>query len=479
MTGKVKPDCQIGMYGLGPMGRSLVLNFAGHGFSTAAYNYTADLTWQLMGGPDVPSLVTPFFNERDFIAGLKQPRTVMIMVKSGAPVDEVIGRLLPLLDAGDVLIEGGNSDFRDTARRQREVNEKGVMYIGCGVSGGEEGARRGPSMMPGGNQQAWPLVKDTLQAIAARNPQGKPCCEWIGPEGAGHFVKTHHNGIEYGVMQIIGEICWVMRALGMSNAEMADAVDGWNSVLKAFLLEITAEVLRAKDDDESPLLDHVLDIAGAKGTGAGTVVSALDLGQSVNILAAGVAARLMSRNRKRRLAIGEVYQLLQPAISGNQAEWKVKLGSALEAAFALAYAQGFTTLEEASVQYEWGLNLPRIASIWGGGCIIRAEILNEIAAAFEKDPKLDTLLIAPAFVECIRRGVPALREVVSAAVLAGLPVPGMNSALSNFDSMRSPNLVSASVIALLRDLFGAHTFFRNDRPGAFHRDWSKPEGLEA
>jgi 6-phosphogluconate dehydrogenase len=476
MSSRAKAACQIGMYGLGPMGRSLVLNFADHGFATAAYNYTADLTWQLMSVPDLPGLVTPFFNEQDFITGLKHPRTVMIMVKSGAPVDQVIARLLPLLDPGDILIEGGNSDFRDTARRLRAVNEKGVMYIGSGVSGGEEGARRGPSLMPGGNREAWPRVKEMLQSIAARNPQGQPCCEWIGPEGAGHFVKTHHNGIEYGVMQIIGEICWVMRALGMSNDEMADAMDGWNGGLKAFLLEITAQVLRARDDDGSPLLDHVLDVAGAKGTGAGTVVSALDLGQSVNILASAVAARLMSTNRRRRLAIRDAYQVPEPQLSGSPAEWKTKLGLALEAAFALAYAQGFTTLEEASVQYGWGLNLPQIASIWGGGCIIRAHILNEIAAAFTADPKLDTLLLAPAFIECIRRGVPALREVVSACVLAGLPVPAMNGALSNFDSMRSPGLFSASVIALLRDLFGAHTFQRNDRQGAFHRDWSNAGG---
>lgn len=473
MIRKTKAACQIGMYGLGPMGRSLALNFADHGYSVATYNFTADLTWQLMSVPGLASLVTPFFNERDFVAGLRQPRTAMIMVKSGAPVDEVLDRLLPMLDPGDVIIEGGNSDFRDTARRQRSVNEKGVMYIGSGVSGGEEGARRGPSLMPGGNVEAWPVVREMLQAIAARNPQGRPCCEWIGPEGAGHFVKTHHNGIEYGVMQIIGEVCWFMRALGMSNDEIADAMDNWNETLKAFLLEITADVLRAQDDDGSPLLDHVLDVAGAKGTGAGTVVSALDLGQSVNILAAGVAARLMSKNRRRRLEIRDLYQLPEPALAGGHEEWAAKLGPALEAAFALAYAQGFTTLEEASMQYGWGLNLPQIASIWGGGCIIRADILNEISAAYTANPTLDTLLVAPAFVECIRRGVPALREVVSAAVLAGLPVPAMNSALSNFDSMRSPNLVSAGVIALLRDLFGAHTFQRNDRPGVFHRDWSK------
>lgn len=473
MSTRTKAACQIGMYGLGPMGRSLVQNLADHGYATAAYNFTADLTWQLMNVPELPGLVTPFFNEADFIAGLKHPRTVMIMVKSGAPVDQVINKLLPLLDPGDIIIEGGNSDFRDTARRLRVVNEKGVMYIGTGVSGGEEGARRGPSLMPGGNREAWPLVKEMLQSIAARNPQGQPCCEWIGPDGAGHFVKTHHNGIEYGVMQVIGEVCWVMRAMGMSNDEMADAMDGWNRHMKAFLLEITAQVLRARDDDGSPLLDHVLDVAGAKGTGAGTVVSALDLGQAVNILAAGVAARLMSTNRERRLAIRDAYQVPEPVLSGSPEEWKAKLGQALEAAFALAYAQGFTTLEEASMQYNWDLNLPQIASIWGGGCIIRAQILNEIAAAFTADPKLDTLLLAPAFVECIRNGVPALREVVSACVLAGLPVPAMNSALSNFDSMRSPGLISASVIALLRDLFGAHTFHRNDRPGAFHRDWLK------
>lgn len=473
MIRKTKPACQIGMYGLGPMGRSLALNFADHGYSVGTYNITADLTWQLMGTPGLPSLVTPFFNERDFIAGLKQPRTVMIMVKSGAPVDEVLERLVQLLDPGDVIIEGGNSDFRDTARRLRTVNEKGIMYIGSGVSGGEEGARRGPSMMPGGNREAWPVVKEMLQSIAARNPQGQPCCEWIGPEGAGHFVKTHHNGIEYGVMQIIGEVCWFMRALGMTNEQIADAMDGWNVRMKAFLLEITSEVLRAKDDDGSPLLDHVLDVAGAKGTGAGTVVSALDLGQSVNILAAGVAARLMSTNRKRRLNIRDAYGVPEPVLAGDHKEWVKKLGLALEASFALAYAQGFTTLEEASVQYGWGLNLPQIASIWGGGCIIRARILNDISAAYTADPMLDTLLLAPAFVETIGRGVPALRDVVAAGVLAGLPVPALNSSLSNFDSMRSPNLTSASVIALLRDLFGAHTFKRNDKPGAFHRDWTK------
>ncbi|MBI4889028.1 MAG: NADP-dependent phosphogluconate dehydrogenase [Acidobacteria bacterium] len=473
MIRKTKAACQIGMYGLGPMGRSLALNFADHGYSVATYNITADLTWQLMNVPGLPSLVTPFFNEKDFVAGLKQPRTVMIMVKSGAPVDEVLDRLLPLLDPGDVIIEGGNSDFRDTARRLRVVNEKGVMYIGSGVSGGEEGARRGPSLMPGGNVEAWPVVREMLQSIAARNPKGQACCEWIGPEGAGHFVKTHHNGIEYGVMQVIGEVCWILRAMGMTNDEIADAMDGWNVRMKAFLLEITSEVLRARDDDGSPLLDHVLDVAGAKGTGAGTVVSALDLGQSVNILAAGVAARLMSTNRKRRIEIHELYQLPEPKLPGDPKEWTAKLGQALEAAFALAYAQGFTTLEEASLQYNWKLNLPQIASIWGGGCIIRADILNEISAAFVKEPMLDTLLVAPAFVECIRKGVPALREAVSAAVLGGLPVPALNSALSNFDSMRSPNLVSASVIALLRDLFGAHTFKRNDRPGAFHRNWGK------
>ncbi len=473
MIRKTKAACQIGMYGLGPMGRSLALNFADHGYSVATYNFTADLTWQLMSVPGLPSLVTPFFNERDFVAGLRQPRTVMIMVKSGAPVDEVLERLVPLLDPGDVIIEGGNSDFRDTARRLRVVNEKGVMYIGSGVSGGEEGARRGPSLMPGGNVEAWPVVKEMLQSIAARNPKGQPCCEWIGPDGAGHFVKTHHNGIEYGVMQVIGEVCWILRALGMTNDQIADAMDGWNVRMKAFLLEITSEVLRARDDDGSPLLDHVLDVAGAKGTGAGTVVSALDLGQSVNILAAGVAARLMSTNRKRRLEIDKLYQVPAPVLQGDHKEWTEKLGLALEAAFALAYAQGFTTLEEASVQYNWKLNLPQIASIWGGGCIIRADILNEISAAFVKEPMLDTLLVAPAFVECIGKGIPALREAVSAAVLAGLPVPALNSALTNFDSMRSPSLVSASVIALLRDLFGAHTFKRNDKAGAFHRNWGK------
>ena len=473
MTAKILPTCQIGMYGLGPMGSNLAQNFSEHGFPTGVFNYTPDLTWRLMNQPGLAGALTPFYNEADFVAGLKRPRKLMIMVKSGRPVDDVIGRLLPLLEPGDVIIEGGNSDFRDTARRLETVNRAGVMYVGCGVSGGEEGARHGPALMPGGNKEAWPLIKPMLQAIAARNLRNEPCCEWIGPDGAGHFVKTHHNGIEYGAMQIIGEICWIMKSIGMSNEAMASAVDEWNSRLEAFLLEITARVLRARDDDGSPLLDHVLDVAGAKGTGAGTVTSALDLGQSVNILAAGVVARLFSKNNAKRSRICAAYQLGQPKIDANVEETLPKLGAALEVATDLAYAQGFNTFHEASAQYGWNLNIPQIASIWGGGCIIRAHLLEVIGEAYRQDPGLETLLTAPAFVERIKRNIPALREVIAMTAYAGLPVPALTAALANFDSMRNPALYSAKVISLLRDLFGAHTFERNDRPGVFHRDWSR------
>lgn len=472
MTAKTTPVCQIGVYGLGPMGRSLAQNFADHGFTTGVFNITPDLTWQLMDLPGRPD-VTPFYNEPAFVAGLKRPRKIMIMVKSGDPVDEVLSHLLPLLEPGDIIIEGGNSDFRDTARRLKQANRDGILYVGSGVSGGEEGARFGPSIMPGGNAEAWVHIKPLLQAIAARNPKGEPCCEWIGPEGAGHYVKTHHNGIEYGAMQIIGEICWILKSLGLSNAQMADVVDGWNQRLHAFLLEITARVLRANDDDGSPLIDRVLDVAGAKGTGSGTVVSALELGQSVNILAAGVAARMMSANRDRRLRIGATYQVPPASFAGPVEGMAEKLGLALETATALAYAQGFNTFREASAKYAgWKLDLPKIASIWGGGCIIRARILETIADAYRQQPGLDTLLVAPAYAERIQAGMPALREVVCGAVAGGLPVPALTAAVANFDSMRTAPLYSAQVISLLRDLFGAHTFGRIDRPGAFHRDWS-------
>lgn len=475
MNVKTAPTCQIGIYGLGPMGRSLAQNFAEHGFPTAVFNITPDLTWQLMALPGRPDL-SPFYNEPAFVAALKRPRKILIMVKSGDPVDQVLGHLLPMLDPGDIIIEGGNSDFRDTARRLKLANRDGILYVGCGVSGGEEGARFGPSIMPGGNAEAWAELKPLLQAIAARNPKGEPCCEWIGPEGSGHYVKTHHNGIEYGAMQIIGEICWILKSLGLPNAEMAAILDGWNQRHHAFLLEITSRILRAADDDGSPLIDHVLDVAGAKGTGSGTVVSALELGQSVNILAAGVAARMMSANRDRRLRIGAAYRSDVPAYSSPSAGMPEKLGLALDAAIALAYAQGFNTFREASAKYQcWKLDLPKIASIWGGGCIIRARILEDIADAYRNNPGLDTLLVAPAFAARLHAGIPALREVVSGAVLGGIPVPALTAAISNFDSMRIAPLYSAQVIALLRDLFGAHTFERTDRPGTFHRDWSKPE----
>jgi 6-phosphogluconate dehydrogenase len=465
----------IGIYGLGPMGHSLALNFADHGYSVAAFNITADLGWKLQEAPKLAAPIAICFSEDNLVARLRHPRKIMIMVKSGAPVDEVLGRLLPQLDPGDIIIEGGNSDFRDTQRRLKLANSHGVKYVGCGVSGGEEGARFGPALMPGGNEEAWPVIRPLLLDIAARNPKGEPCCDWIGPEGAGHFIKTHHNGMEYGVMQALGEVVWFLSALGLTYDEIAAAMLGWNAELKAYLAEITAEVLHAKDADGAPLIDRVLDLAGAKGTGAGTVASALDLNQSVNILAAGLAARLMTMNRKRRELIAATYQMPAPRIEGDRGEWAARIGEALQAAFALIYSQGFNTLREASSRYGWRLNLPRIASIWTGGCIIRAEILNQIAEAYTADPRLDTLLVAPAFVQMIRRGLPPLREMVAAAVRAGVPVPALSAAVANIDTMASGGIVSARVIALQRDLFGAHGFhLTGAEPGElFHGPWSK------
>ncbi len=472
-------NADIGLVGLAVMGQNLVLNMNDHGYDVAVYNRTKAKVDEFLSGGARGTRVQGTHSLAELTRVLRRPRRVMLLVKAGDPVDAFIDRLLPLLEAGDIIIDGGNSNYLDTIRRTRYVEDHGLLYIGTGVSGGEEGARHGPSIMPGGSPAAWPHVKHIFQDIAAKVEGGAPCCDWVGPDGAGHFVKMVHNGIEYGDMQIIAEAYLFMKELmGMSNSEMAAVFGSWNEgKLDSYLIEITRDILAYRDEDGRPVLDYIRDSAGQKGTGKWTATAALELGIPLTLIGEAVFARFLSALTRERSAASRA--LTGPAADAvlNRSGLVGDLRQAVYGAKVLSYAQGYMLLRAAAARYGWNLAFGNIALLWRGGCIIRSAFLGRIKDAFTDDPGLENLLLAPYFREEVRRALPSWRRIVSAAALNGLPVPALASALAFYDGYRRER-GGAHLIQAQRDYFGAHTYERTDRPRgeAYHTNWTGTGG---
>ncbi|HET6432004.1 NADP-dependent phosphogluconate dehydrogenase [Dyella sp.] len=464
----------IGVVGMAVMGRNLALNIESRGHAVSIYNRSREKTDEVVADYPDAKLV-PTFSPQEFVDSLQTPRRILLMVKAGKPTDDTIATLKPLLDEGDILIDGGNTLFTDTIRRSRELADAGLHFIGTGVSGGEEGALHGPSIMPGGPRDAYDLVAPILNQIAARAPDGEPCVAYMGPGGAGHYVKMVHNGIEYGDMQLIAESYAVLKSvLGMSNAELARVYRDWNAgELDSYLIEITAQIFGKQDaDTDKALVDVILDRAAQKGTGKWTSQSALDLGVPLPLITESVFARVLSSLKDERVAASK--QLTGPAakgFSGDRDAFIESVRRALYLSKIVSYAQGFAQLRAASSEYDWNLDYGTIASIWRGGCIIRARFLEDITRAFHHDPSLANLLLAPAFAKVAQEYQAALRDVLTTAIHAGVPVPCFASAIAYYDGYRTARL-PANLIQAQRDLFGAHTFERVDREGSFHADWS-------
>jgi len=470
----VAATADYGIIGMAVMGQNLALNVASKGFTCAVYNRTAERTREFVAAEAAGKAIVPSYSLKSFVASLKRPRKVMLMVKAGAPVDEFIQKVAPLLEKGDILIDGGNSFFKDTIRRCRAVEAKGLLYIGTGVSGGEEGALKGPSIMPGGSPAAWNAVKPILTRIAAQ-VDGDPCCTYIGSDGAGHYVKMVHNGIEYGDMQLICEAYYILaNALGLSADAMHKIFTKWNQGdLDSYLIEITSHILARRDPDTGkPIVDIILDKAGQKGTGAWTSQSALELGVPAPTIAEAVFARCISAIKAQRVAASKV--LTGPRSDRwkgiSQARTVEAIRQALYASKVCSYAQGFALMAEASKEYGWNLKFGDLAMIWRGGCIIRAQFLHRIKAAYDQQPDLPNLLLAPYFKSIVEHAQKSWRLVVATAVDLGIPIPAFSSALCYYDSYRRPTL-SANLIQAQRDYFGAHTYQRTDKPGVFHTEW--------
>ncbi|MFZ5917746.1 MAG: decarboxylating NADP(+)-dependent phosphogluconate dehydrogenase [Chloroflexota bacterium] len=469
----------IGLIGLAVMGQNLVLNMDDHGFTVAVYNRTVARVDEFIEGNAKGRRVIGAHSIQELVSALKKPRRVMLLVKAGQPVDDFIELLLPHLEAGDIIIDGGNSNYNDTIRRTAYVESKGLRYIGTGVSGGEEGARHGPSIMPGGSPEAWPHVRPIFQAIAAKvpegDPNGTPCCDWVGENGAGHYVKMVHNGIEYGDMQLISEAYFLMKtALGMSHDAMHRTFAAWNEgKLDSYLIEITRDILAFKDEDGSPLLEKILDTAGQKGTGKWTSVSALDMGIPLSLITEAVLARFLSALKDERAAAAQVLTGPAPRFDGDQAAFLHDLHDALYAAKIVSYTQGYMLMRAAAEEYGWHLNNGGIAMMWRGGCIIRSAFLGKIKEAFDRDPDLSNLLLDPYFKGEVEAAQAAWRRVVARAVELGVPAPAMSSALAFFDGYRSARL-PANLLQAQRDYFGAHTYERVDRPRGefYHTNWT-------
>jgi len=473
----------IGIVGLAVMGENLILNIESRGFTIACYNRTTSKVDRFLAGRGQGKNIIGCHSVEELCDNLEKPGKVMLMVKAGKPVDAFIDQVLPHLEEGDIIIDGGNTHYSDTDRRVKMVEEKGFLYVGMGVSGGEAGALEGPSIMPGGSPEAWPHIKPIFQSMAARVDDGSPCCEWMGRGGAGHFVKMTHNGIEYGDMQLICEAYQLMsRGLGMTASEMHDIFAGWNSgELDSYLVEITADIL-AKTDEETgkPMVDVILDTAGQKGTGKWASQAGLDLGVGIPQIAEAVFARCLSAAKDERLAASR--ELAGPAseFAGDRAGFVDKLGSAVYASKICSYAQGFQLMRAASGEYGWNLNYGQISLIWRGGCIIRARFLEKIKEAFDKNPELANLLVDPYFKNVLSGAQDTWREVIKTAVDLGIPVPAMSSALNYYDSYRSDRL-PANLLQAQRDYFGAHTYQRMDKPRNefFHTNWTGKGGTTA
>ena len=470
----------IGLIGLAVMGENLVLNMERNGFCAAVYNRTVEKVDNFISGRGAGKKFIGCHSLEELCANLKSPRRIMMMVKAGKAVDDLIEQLIPHLDKGDILIDGGNSYFPDTIRRTRYLAEKGLNFIGTGVSGGEEGALLGPSLMPGGSPEAWPAVKPIFQAISAKVAGGLPCCEWVGNDGAGHYVKMVHNGIEYGDMQMICEAYWLLKnILGLSAAELHEVFDEWNKgELSSYLIEITSAIFTKTDPETGkPVVDIILDTAGQKGTGKWTSQSALDLGAPAPTVAEAVFSRCLSAVKEERVAASKVIKGITKEFTGDKKAFIESVRKALYASKICSYAQGFQLMKLAAKEYNWDLQYGEIALLWRGGCIIRATFLEKIKAAFDKDPELANLLMDDFFRQAIDDCQSAWREVVAQAVLCGVPVPAFSSALAYFDGYRSGNL-PANLLQAQRDYFGAHTYERVDaeRGKFFHTEWTEHSG---
>ena len=465
------------------MGQNLVLNMDDHGFKVAVYNRTTARTTEFLAGPARGTGVIGTQSIEELVGALKSPRRIMLMVKAGRAVDLTIERLIPLLDEGDIIIDGGNSHFEDSTRRTRQLRNSGILFVGTGVSGGEEGARHGPSIMPGGDPAAWPRVREILQAIAAKVADGTPCCDWVGPDGAGHYTKMVHNGIEYGDMQVIAEAYHLMRVgLGMSYCEMASVFRRWgDGLLDSYLIDITADILDHTGERGEPTLELILDAAGQKGTGKWTVISSLHLGYPMTLVAEAVYARVVSALHNQRIeaaaVLGSRVGQLGSLRQGEGDGFVEAIHDALYASKIVSYAQGFMLLGAASKEHGWNLDYGRIAQLWREGCIIRAAFLDDITVAFARRPDLPSLLLDEFFVEALRKAEAGWRRVVAAAVGSGIPVPAYSSALAFYDAYRSSRL-PANLVQAQRDYFGAHTYERIDRPRGefFHTDWTGTGG---
>ena len=475
----MEPKADIGLIGLAVMGQNLVLNMDDHGFTVAVYNRTVSKVDDFINGNAKGTRVIGTHSIEELVSVLKPPRRVMLMVKAGGPVDEFIDQLIPHLGPGDIIIDGGNSNYHDTRRRTQYVESKGLLYIGTGISGGEEGARHGPSIMPGGSPAAWPHVKPIFQAIAAKVDDGTPCCDWVGEDGAGHFVKMVHNGIEYGDMQLIGESYHLMKeGLRIRAGEMSAVFAEWNEgKLDSYLIEITRDILAFKDEDSYPLVEKIMDSAGQKGTGKWTAMSALDMGIPLTLIGEAVFARFLSALKDERVAASTVLSGPTLRFDGDKQAFIDDLREALYASKIGSYTQGYMLMRAAAQEYGWNLNYGGVALMWREGCIIRSAFLAKIKEAFDRNPELSNLLLDPYFKEQIDAAQPGWRRVVARAVEMGIPVPAMSSALSFYDGYRHERL-PANLIQAQRDYFGAHTYERVDRPRGqfFHTNWTGEGG---
>ena len=466
----------IGLIGLAVMGENLVLNMESKGFRVSVFNRTVEKVDKFMEARGKGKNIYGAHTLEEFVGSLKSPRKVFLMVKAGAAVDAFIDKLIPVLDPGDIIIDGGNTHFPDTARRTEYVESKGLLYIGTGVSGGKEGALKGPSMMPGGSPAAWPYVKPIFQGICAKVADGSPCCDWVGEGGAGHFVKMVHNGIEYGDIQLICECYHIMKdLLGMTNQEMHETFAEWNKGdLDSYLVEITRDILAKKDEDGKYVLDYILDTAGQKGTGKWTAISALDQGVPLTLIGESVFARCLSAQKEERVAASKILDGPKPqTYAGNREEFLEDLRKALFAAKVVSYAQGYALMRAAAKEYGWNLNYGGIALMWRGGCIIRSVFLGKIKEAFDKDPEIVNILLDPFFAQKMAEAQQGWRNVLCTAMQNGIPAPCLTAGLQYYDGYRCSRL-PANLLQAQRDFFGAHTYERTDKPRGefFHTNWT-------
>src|SRR5579884_3612990 len=474
--------CDIGLIGLAVMGQNLVLNMNDHGFRVAVFNRTISKVDDFLANEAKGTQIVGAHSIQELVAALKKPRRVMLMVKAGPTVDEVIETLTPHLEKGDIIIDGGNSHYPDTTRRTRALAEKGILYIGTGVSGGEEGARFGPSIMPGGNPAAWPHVKEIFQSIAAKVADGSPCCDWVGEDGAGHYVKMVHNGIEYGDMQLICEAYHLLsQGLGLSADQLHTVFSEWNQgELDSYLIDITAQIFAKKDEDGAPLIDKILDAAGQKGTGKWTGISALETGTPVTLIGEAVFARCLSAMKEERVAASKVLTGPSVRITADRNTFIEDVRRALYCSKMISYAQGYMLLREAAKEQGWNLNFGGIALMWRGGCIIRSRFLRKIKEAYDKNPRLTNLLLDDFFSSTLIKYQDSWRRAIVAAIQCGTPTPAFSTALAFYDGYRTERL-PANLLQAQRDFFGAHTYERVDRPRGqfFHTNWTGRGGRVA